>query len=239
MHQRSKVQTMQFFPIPPGASPLYLWTPILSGFRNCCNGCFFVTPDIDPHASLLLQHMRHPDSLLADASPPAFITTEGHISGWKRANENASAGYSGIHFGMYKAQARDPDLAEYDAALRNIPYSFGCSLPRWQTGVDVMLLKASGDLCAEKLRTILLLEADFNVNNKKLSRDGMYIAEKYGCIAPEQAGGRRLHRATETSLNSVLTCDDSRFHRKAMVICPNDAKGCYDRIVHSVAYMCL
>ena len=40
-----------------------------------------------------------------------------------------------------------------------------------------------------KLWTILLLEADFNMNNKKLSRKGMWAAERYGCVAPEQAGG--------------------------------------------------
>jgi hypothetical protein len=34
-------------------------------------------------------------------------------------------------------------------------------------------------------------------------------------------------------------CDDSRFQRKAMAICSDDAKGCFDQIVHSVAYLCL
>jgi hypothetical protein len=83
------------------------------------------------------------------------------------------------------------------------------------------------------------MEADFNMNNKKLSREGMWKAETNNCIAPEQAGGQRCHRANETSLNSTLVCDDSRFRRKAMAICSNDAKGCFDRIVHSVAYTCL
>jgi hypothetical protein len=83
------------------------------------------------------------------------------------------------------------------------------------------------------------MEADFNMNNKKLSREGMWKAETNNCIAPEQAGGRRCHRANETSLNSTLVCDDSQFCRKAMAICSNDAKGCFDRIVHLVANICL
>jgi hypothetical protein len=102
-----------------------------------------------------------------------------------------------------------------------------------------MLLRSSGDIRSDKLRTILLMEADFNMNNKKLSREGMWIAEKHTCVAPEQAGGRHDHRAIETALNSRLVCDDSRFRRKAMAICSNDAKGCYDRIVHSIAYICM
>jgi hypothetical protein len=67
----------------------------------------------------------------------------------------------------------------------------------------------------------------------------MWQAEATNCIAPEQAGGRRCHRANETSLNSTLVCNDSWFRRKAMAICSNDAKGCFDRIVHSVAFICL
>ena len=56
--------------------------------------------------------------------------------------------------------------------------------------MDVVLLKALGDTRSDKLRTILLTEADFSMNNKKLSHEGMRNAEHLGCIAPEQAGGR-------------------------------------------------
>jgi hypothetical protein len=77
------------------------------------------------------------------------------------------------------------------------------------------------------------------MNNKKLSHKGMWKAETNNCIAPEQAGGRRCHQANETSLNSTLVCDDSWFCCKAMAICSNDANGCFDHIVHSVAFIYL
>jgi hypothetical protein len=47
-------------------------------------------------------------------------------------------------------------------------YNTGNLYPRWNKGIDVMLLKASGITLAHKLRTVLLLEADFNMNNKHL-----------------------------------------------------------------------
>ena len=75
-----------------------------------------------------------------------------------------------------------------------------------------MLLKASGNTCSDKLCTILLMEADFKMNNKKLSCEGMHNAEHFGCIAPEQAGGHNTHTANESSLNFCLIFDDSRFH---------------------------
>jgi hypothetical protein len=43
----------------------------------------------------------------------------------------------------------------------------------------------------EKLCTILLFEADFNQNNKRLGRQAMYLAEKYNAIAVEQFGSRK------------------------------------------------
>jgi hypothetical protein len=68
----------------------------------------------------------------------------------------------------------------------------------------------------------------------------MWNAEKYpGCLAMEQGGGRRHYSSSEICLNSILICDDSRFKRKAMAICSNDAKGCFDRMVHSVTYICM
>ena len=72
-----------------------------------------------------------------------------------------------------------------------------------------MLLKSSGNTQSDKLCTILLIEADFNMNNKQLSREGMYLAETYNLIAPEQAAGQRDHKANETVLNSCLIHDDS------------------------------
>ena len=67
---------------------------------------------------------------------------------------------SGLHFGLFKAQAMDNDLASFDASQINVPYISGTHLPRWTNGIDAMLLKAPGDCRAHKLHTILLLEAN-------------------------------------------------------------------------------
>ena len=41
-----------------------------------------------------------------------------------------------------------------------------------------MLLKASGDTRSHKLWTILLIEADFNMNNKAMGNDIMRLGEQ-------------------------------------------------------------
>jgi hypothetical protein len=183
--------------------------------------------------------MKRPTGMTDVPINPDFVSTTDHQRSWKSAKEYTSSGISGLHFGMFKSECLDDDLAIFGASRRSIMYNSGEAYPRWNDGVDVMLLKASGDTRAHKLRTILLLEAHFNMNNKKLAREGMWSGEKAGCIASEQSGGRTDHRANETCLNSTLILDDSRFRRKPMAICSNDAKGCFDRIVHSVAMICM
>ena len=183
--------------------------------------------------------MHRPATLSPSTATDSFITTTDHWHSWKHAKEHTTAGISGLHFGMFKAQIHDPDLSMYDGVRCSIPYQHGLYCDHWLKGVDVMLLQATGNTCSDKLCTILLMEADFNMNNKKLSCNGMQLAESHACIAPEQAGGCNRHTSSESLPNSHLIYNDSRFQRKAMAICSNNAKGCFNRIVHSIAYLCL
>ena len=73
--------------------------------------------------------------------------------------------------------------------------------------MDVQLLKKSKDFCAEKLHTILLLEADFNMNNKALGSDIMRLGERHRVFSQDNYGGRRGHCAPEVGLNACLTQD--------------------------------
>ena len=170
---------------------------------------------------------------------PDVVSTDAHVSAWSKAQEKTTAGKSGLHFGMFKAQAKDPELAAFNASLRSVAYQTGHVPPRWKIGVDFQLLKRSNDYRAEKLRNILLLEADQNQNYKQLGKDAMWQAERSGVTSAENYGGHKGHRAIEVSLNQRLTADLLRQKRKAAIICSNDAKGCFDRIVHMVAYIAL
>ena len=108
-----------------------------------------------------------------------------HINGWKRAKERTSSGRSGVHFGHFMAGAKHTGIATFDATMAQIPYQTGYSPKIWQHGVNVMLVKKKGDYRVSKLRAILLYEADFNQNNKRLGREMMYYAEDLKNIAPE------------------------------------------------------
>ena len=106
-------------------------------------------------------------------------------------------------------------------------------------GTNVMLEKQKGNFRVDKLRAILLYEAAFNQNNKKLGREMMYSAEDLRAIAKEQYGSRSRLTAIDQSLNKRLTYDIIRQKKRPGALCSNDAKSCYDRIVHSVASLAM
>ena len=89
------------------------------------------------------------------------------------------------------------------------------------------------------MRTIQLMEAEFNMNNKKLGRDVMAFAEQHKALAPEQFGSRKNHQSVLAALNKRLTMDLLRQRRQAGALCANDAKSCYDRIVHNLAVLAI
>ena len=149
--------------------------------------------------------------------------------------EETSSSKSGIHFGHYKARCADVQLAAIDAAMARIPFVTSYSPTRWQEGLNVMIEKKAGNYRVDKLRTILLYEADFNQNNKLMAKTMMRQAETHQLLAPEQYGSRKFHNAQDQSLNKCLTFDILRQTRTRAGMAGVDLKSCYDRIVHSAA----
>jgi hypothetical protein len=123
--------------------------------------------------------------------------------------------------------------------MANFPLRTGYSPTRWQQGIEVMLLKQKNNFHVNKLRAILLFEADFNHNNKRLGRTMMAHAEANNWLAPEQYGSRKQVSAIDHCLNKRLSFDIIRQGKHSAALCVNDMKGCYDRIVHSVASVCM
>lgn len=193
-------------------------------FLDALNG-HFNRQIADTYTELLLDHMRMPDGNPYHPTLPTWITPEEHIKAWKRAKERTGGGPSMLTFSMFKANCLDMELATLDAALRNIAYQTRHVYPRWLKGIDCQLLKRSKDKRVEKMRTILRLEADFNMNNKKFGRELMWTAEANGTLTRDNYGGRKHLRSVETSLNQYLTYDSIRARRSRAITCPSMRKG--------------
>ena len=104
------------------------------------------------------------------STPPinTDITKEDFQKYWRGVKERTSSSISTLHFGHYKAAALDQDLSEAHSILLHIATRRGISLQRWRRGLTIMLEKIPGCTLVEKLRAILLMEADYNMLNKLL-----------------------------------------------------------------------
>ncbi len=199
-------------------------------------GTYEPKPGTDPYAVKLLPFLARPPGVKEGKKE---MTEEEYRYGWQQARESTASSYSKIHFGHYKASSRSTKQLALDFILANFPYRTAYTPRRWLHGINVMLEKMQGNFHVNKLRIILLYEADFNQNNKFMGRDMMKCAEEAGMLAPEQYGSRKNHQAIDHGLNKTLTFDQFRFQRTPAAVCANDAKSCYDRIVHAIATICM
>ena len=171
----------------------------------------------------------------AHSNPPIpTLPTEDYIQGWKKKKEFTSAGKTGWTFSHSKTCALNQHTADFEAAVAHVPYITGYTPKEWQVGVDIMIYKKANLDRVDKLRTIVLKEADANFNDGRLGRDMMNHAEKHGMIAREQYGSRKGHSSIDHAINKRLSYDMMRLYRAPGALCSNDAKSCYDRILHSI-----
>ena len=200
--------------------------------KRILDGSYDIPADVDDITKKYIPLLRK------EAATPLMsldLDQEDYNRCWKDAREGTAAGPSGLHFGHMKAAVQDPELARFHVLMEHIPYVTGYSPKRWQSCVDAMIEKKPGVYLVERLRAIVLFECDANNVFKKLGRDMMKTAEELKLLADEQFGSRKHKSAVEQCFNKRLTYDISRQLRKPMALISNDAKSCYDRIVHAIA----
>ena len=114
----------------------------------------------------------------------------------------------------------------------------GIRLKRWAQGLTVMLEKMEGNIRVDKLRAILLMEADFNQMNKLLFGHRMIKqSEEENRIPDEAYGSRASLNAILVAVNRRLVIDLFKQKRRCGAITGVDAAQCYDRIVHSLSIL--
>ena len=118
-------------------------------------------PGIHQGAVDLIQAVKmHPD--IMDTGPiSADISAEQHCEYWKNAREATQSSLSGMHFGFYKATAKCKSLAQTVAGFVRIPFCTGYSPKRFRKSLHVSIMKEMNNYKPEKQRTIHLLEANF------------------------------------------------------------------------------
>jgi len=144
-----------------------------------------------------------------------------------------------VHFGHYIVGLEETAVTKVNFLMANIPMMMGISPTRWRMTLNIMLEKLVGNCWVEKLRIIMLFEADFNNKNKWLGKAIMAKAKQKKVLVIEQYGSRKGKAAGIQCLNKRLFYGYVRARRIPAALCSNDAKSCYDRIILIIAALCL
>lgn len=218
------------------------------GFMGCTPTANLMLAGELPLADLPSLHQCFISSLARPADIPAnsistMVPVDNHIRALRRIRERTSSSPSGLHYGTWKGNSEVPQLALIDSMMREIPMVTGYSLVRWQRMLDILLMKEKNNFSLNKIRTIGLLEGDYQLNNKLISQRVMSQASDFIHIlsvnSPEQHGAKKYHRVQEASLNSRLIYDFIRLQHISAGIVGVDAETCFDRISHPILSLCL
>ncbi len=166
------------------------------------------------------------------------IKTEDFQNYWKKANKKTSLSISGLHCGHYKSAAENKSISKLHAMFLDTTIKTGTIIERWTKGLSVMLEKLKGNINVEKLRGVLLMEADYNFLSKLLLGVRLMRSVEARQGFPEElAGSRKRHEAIDVALNRKLVSDMMRQLKRPGTITGVDAASCYDRIVHSIVIL--
>ena len=98
-----------------------------------------------------------------------------------------------------------------------------------------MLEKSPGVTIIEKLRSILLMEADFNSSNKEIFGDRMMNNVRIHGLMPEEIFSEKGKPSGDGTLAKTLYWDIVRQSRSCAGLASIDAANCYDSIAHAIA----
>ncbi len=122
--------------------------------------------DVDNVTAMILGEVIHLFQLLQEGHSVVTLGDKQFQYHWRKCKERMSSSISGIHFGHYKSATYSDVII--NVLSRKIPLIArgGCPPDCWGQGLQIMLEKVAGVALANKLRAILLLEANFNYMNK-------------------------------------------------------------------------
>jgi exonuclease III len=177
------------------------------------------------------------DNKIKQAGDAQFIRTQQEYEkSWSLMKEKTAS--RTLHFGHFKAGLGNPEVSKFHYLMAEIPLHTGYSPVRWKQATNVMILKKAGLYSLEKLRTLVLFEADFNHNNKFCGRTTMQHSLANDKIAIEQYSvpGKK---SIDHALNRRLVFDIVRYLKISLAMTSCDLKSCYDRIAHTPAFLAL
>lgn len=140
-----------------------------------------------------------------------------------------------LHFGHYISGAQSDQISDFHALKTSLAIVHGIAFARWSKGLCVIFEKVMGVRLINKLRAILLMEADFNAANKIIYGERMMDNVRKYRMMPDKIFSERSREATDGGMSKKLFYDIVRQLRRPAGIASVDAANCYDRVAHAIS----
>ena len=247
-NQRHFGQAHSMFPTVPPVSEWIDWGTSSHTSELILEGTFS-PPDVDTLTTALLRHMKRRPAL--DQIQDTLTTTEliGKIFAWP---ESTSTSPSGFHLTHSKALVAKHDLSsdspeyatleeqwdqliQWQVDLINVAIKSQYSFHRWQSIINVMILKQPGNHKIHHLRVIQLYEHDYNLHLAVNWHSLIHHCVNTKKFNPSQYGGLMGHDAITPTIIQEFQYEISQASKRPLVHLDYNATTCYDRIILSMA----
>jgi hypothetical protein len=200
-------------------------------------GTYHYPPEFDEATKEILQECALIHLCIPKNSISTMITSGDWSNCWHSTWEETSSSISGRHFGHYKASLQLQYVSYLQALQATLVVKRGIVLERWSNGLSVMLEKKFDCLLITKLRSILLMEADFNTTNKVIYGVHMLAKVRKYMLMPEEVYSERNYLADDGTLSKVLFYDIVQQLQRPAGLALVDVDNCYNCIAHPMASM--
>ena len=146
---------------------------------------------------------------------------------------------SGRHFGHYRACSKSRPLAFSLALKLALHAKWGAPPERWKNVLMVMLEKKLGVVLVQKLRAILLKEADNNQHDGYVFGHRMMAKAREIGFIPQEQIAEKENTAEDGVFAKVPKADYARLRRQAIAVIAADAANCYDLVNHLILSLLL
>lgn len=200
--------------------------------RSILEGTFVPSGNLTDSTVLVLEEISNITAGIMRGQVKLTLTAEEFSRYWRTVKEATSSSWSKIHFSHYRVAGMSDRYARFFAQKLSFIAKTGWAPSRWGFGVTVLLEKIAGLALVNKLRAILLFEADSNMFNSFIFADrAMALAREHKLIPSEQYAERQSDGQDGAWLKRLFG-DVSRQSRIPIGIVSADAESCYDRIAH-------
>ena len=152
---------------------------------------------------------------------------------WRTADEKTEFSRSTVGFNHMIAQSYSDKLTTIQVRKLNLIVRNGFPLDRWMNGILLLLQKEIGNIDIDKLRFIILFEADFNFLLKKIFAQRLMARAIENDTLPIEFYSMKGKSAKEAIITRTLWCDINRLEHRSFAVVSADLSQCFDMIGHS------